>query len=309
VETAKQRMNAVEWLLLVVLSVIWGGSFLFNGIAVRSMPPLSIVAARVTIAALALHLLLAVRDIRFPREFRLWRAFLMMGILNNAVPFSLIVWGQTRIGAGLASILNATTPLFTVLIAHAATRDERLSPLRGAGIALGFVGATVIIGPDALLGIGSDVVAQLAVLMAACSYATAAVFGRRFSRMGIRPLPTATGQLTASSLVLLPAALIVDQPWNANPPGPDAIVALLGLGLLSSALAYIVYFRILSTAGATNVLLVTFLVPVTALLLGALILDEILVFRHLVGMALIGLGLAAIDGRLFRRLLRIAGLR
>jgi drug/metabolite transporter (DMT)-like permease len=167
----------------------------------------------------------------------------------------------------------------------------------------------VIIGPDALLGIGSDVVAQLAVLMAACSYATAAVFGRRFSRMGIRPLPTATGQLTASSLVLLPAALIVDQPWNANPPGPDAIVALLGLGLLSSALAYIVYFRILSTAGATNVLLVTFLVPVTALLLGALILDEILVFRHLVGMALIGLGLAAIDGRLFRRLLRIAGLR
>lgn len=302
-------MNAVEWLLLVVLSVIWGGSFLFNGIAVRSMPPLSIVAARVTIAALALHLLLAVRDIRFPREFRLWRAFLMMGILNNAVPFSLIVWGQTRIGAGLASILNATTPLFTVLIAHAATRDERLSPLRGAGIALGFVGATVIIGPDALLGIGSDVVAQLAVLMAACSYATAAVFGRRFSRMGIRPLPTATGQLTASSLVLLPAALIVDQPWNANPPGPDAIVALLGLGLLSSALAYIVYFRILSTAGATNVLLVTFLVPVTALLLGALILDEILVFRHLVGMALIGLGLAAIDGRLFRRLLRIAGLR
>ncbi len=297
-------MNAIEWFLLIVLSVVWGGSFLFNGIAVRSLPTFSIVAARVTVAALVLHLLLAVRGIRFPRQRRVWSAFFVMGILNNVVPFSLIVWGQTRIGAGLASILNATTPLFTVLIAHVGTHNEKITPLRGAGVAIGFVGATVVIGPDTLFGLGSDIAAQLAVLFAACSYASAAVFGRRFSRMGIAPLSTATGQLTASSLVLFPAALLVDQPWHSIALSAEAIVALLGLGVLSSALAYILYFRILSTAGATNVLLVTFLVPITAVLLGALVLGETLVLRHLVGMVLIGIGLGAIDGRLFWRLQR-----
>lgn len=299
---SKGSMSAFEWFLLGLLSVVWGGSFLFNGIAVRSLPTFSIVAARVTIAAVVLNLLLAFRGTRLPSQRRLWIAFIVMGILNNVIPFSLIVWGQTRIGAGLASILNATTPLFTVLIAHAATRDEKATPLKVAGVTIGFVGAVVVIGPDALGDIGSDLVAQIVILGAACSYAAAAVFGRRFSRMEVAPLSTATGQLTASSVLLLPVAVVIDRPWDSVTLETDVVLAVVGLGVLSSALAYILYFRILSTAGATNVLLVTFLVPVTALLLGAFVLGEIVVFRHIVGMALIGTGLGVIDGRLLRRL-------
>ncbi len=296
-------MNAYEWGLLVLLSAIWGGSFLFNGIAVQTLPVLTIVAARLAIAAVLLQLIYRVHSIR-PTKPRLWLAFLCMGVLNNVVPFTLIVWSQARIAAGLASILNSTTPLFTIVIAHAFTRDEPLTPLRGVGVAIGFVGATIVIGPAALAGLGTDLVAQLAVLGGACSYACAAVFGRRFSRLGVAPLATATGQLTASSLVLLPIALIVDQPWRLGFPAGEAVFALLGLGVLSSALAYVLYFRILSTAGATNVLLVTFLVPVTALLLGMFFLGESLVPRQILGMIVIGLGLVAIDGRLVARLRR-----
>jgi drug/metabolite transporter (DMT)-like permease len=228
---------------------------------------------------------------------RVWLAFLGMGFLNNLAPFTLIVWGQTEIASGLASILNATTPLFVVVVAHFWTTDERLTGARLFGVVAGFVGVVVMIGTDLLTGLGLNLPAQLAILGAAVFYAFAGVFGRRFKRLGITPLATATGQLTASTLTVVPMALAVDQPWHLPMPPGGTWLAIAGLALLSTSLAYVLYFRILASAGATNLLLVTFLIPVSAILLGALFLAERLDTVHFAGMAMIGIGLAAIDGR------------
>jgi drug/metabolite transporter (DMT)-like permease len=221
-----------------------------------------------------------------------------MGGLNNLIPFSLIFWGQTRIASGLASILNSTTPLFAVVLAHLLTRDEKLTANRAAGVLFGIVGVVVMIGPDALGGLGSNVLAQIAVLGAALSYAFAGIYGRRFR--DLPPLVTASGQVTATTILMLPVLLVVDQPWTLPVPGARTWAALAGLALLSTALGYVLYFRILAVAGATNLLLVTFLIPVSALILGVSVLGERFDGRHFGGMALIALGLAAIDGRLIR---------
>lgn len=292
-----QRMGPTEWVLLIALSILWGGSFFFVGVAVAELPPFTIVLLRVALAAIALHLALRALGVAMPWNRDAWLAFFGMGLLNNAIPFSLIVWGQTQIASGLASILNATTPLFTVLVAHVLTADERLTRARLAGVLLGIAGVVVMIGPAAMADLGRDVLAQLAVLAAALSYACAGVFGRRFKRMAVAPLATAAGQVSASSLMILPLALMVDRPWTMPVPGVTALAAILGLALLSTALAYYLFFRILAAAGAVNLLLVTFLIPVSAILLGCLVLGEVLTLAQLAGMALISAGLAAIDGR------------
>ena len=289
-----------EWGLLVALSVLWGGSFFFVGVAVAELPTFTIVALRVLFAAVALLLFLKVAGIAIPLHGEAWRAFFAIGLLNNVIPFSLIVWGQGHIASGLASILNATTPLFTVLVAHALTADEKLTPPRASGVAIGFAGVVVMIGPAALHEARTDLLAQLACLGAALSYAFAGVYGRRFRRLGLAPLQTAFGQVAASTVLLVPLALLVDRPWTLAAPGLPTWAAVLALAVLSTSVAYALYFRILARAGATNVLLVTFLVPVSAILLGAAVLGERLQPRHFAGMALIGMGLAAIDGRLAR---------
>jgi drug/metabolite transporter (DMT)-like permease len=288
-------MGAVEWALLLALSALWGGSFFFVGVAVGAMPPFTIVLVRVALAAAALILVVHVSGMRLPASLRQWASFAVMGALNNAIPFSLIVWGQTQIASGLAAILNATTPLFTVVLAHVLTRDERLTPNRAAGVLVGFAGVALMIGLPVLEGVGTHLGAQLAVLAAAMSYALAGIFGRRFR--ALPPAVTAAGQVSASTLMLLPVALVLDRPWTLPLPAPQALGALAGLALLSTALAYVIYFRVLRAAGATNLLLVTFLIPASALMLGSLVLNERLEPRHFAGMALIGLGLAAIDGR------------
>ncbi len=295
-----RRMGRTEWALLVALSVLWGGSFFFVEVAVRELPPLTVVVARVGLAALALHLLVRALREAMPRAPRIWAAFLGMGLLNNAVPFTLFVWAQTHIPSGLASILNATTPLFTVLVAHLATADERMTANRLAGVAVGFAGVAVMLGGGRPFGV--DVLAELAALAGAFSYALAGVFGRRFRALGVSPLATATGQVTASALLMLPIMLVLDQPWTLPAPGLSTLAALAGLALLSTALGYVIYFRILAQAGATNLLLVTFLIPPSAILLGATVLGERLEPRHFGGMALIAVGLAAIDGRPLERL-------
>ncbi len=292
-----QTMGAAQWVTLVVLSVLWGGSFFFVQVAVTALPPFTIVLLRVGLAAVALHLYLLATGARMTFDPRLWGAFLIMGFINNVVPFSLVVWGQTQIASGLASILNATTPLFTVFVAHMLTADEKMNGGRLVGALTGFAGVFVMIGPEALVGMGNDLAAQIACLGAALSYAFAGVFGRRFARIGVAPVQTATGQVTASSILLLPLVLLADQPWTLAMPGLAVWASVVGLALVSTSLAYILYFRLLSTAGATNLLLVTLLVPVSAILLGATILGERLEPEHFAGMALIALGLAAIDGR------------
>ncbi|SDM23677.1 Threonine/homoserine efflux transporter RhtA [Methylobacterium phyllostachyos] len=305
--TDTPRMTAPEWAMLVGLSILWGGSFFFTRVALAALPPFTLVALRVGLAALVLNLFLALRGTRLPREPAVWLAFLGMGLLNNAVPFNLIVWGQTQIASGLAAILNATTPLVTVALAHLATEDERMTGHRLAGVVIGLIGVAVMVGPDALAGLGSTFLAQLAVLGAALSYACASIFGRRFRRMAVPPLTVATGQVTASTLLILPIALEVDAPWTLPMPGLTVWGAVLGAALLSTALAYIVFFRILATAGATNISLVTFLIPVSAILLGAVVLGERLDSRHFIGMALIAGGLTAIDGRILAARGRQAG--
>ncbi|WP_425341082.1 DMT family transporter [Agrobacterium larrymoorei] len=294
-------MNATEWAMLVALSVLWGGSFFFVGIAVKELPPITIVTLRVTIAALALLTVCRVLGYSLPRKSEVLRAFVIMGLLNNIIPFSLIVWGQTHIASGVASILNATTPLFTVLVAHIMTTDEKLSANKLAGVIIGFVGVATMIGPAALTGERSSLWGQLAILGAAISYAFAGIFGRRFKAMGVPPLVTATGQISASSLILIPVALLVDRPWTLAMPSGETWAALFGIALLSTALAYLIFFRILSSAGATNLALVTFLIPVSAIVLGSLVLGEQLALKHLIGMAMIAAGLVAIDGRLLQR--------
>ena len=293
-----RSMSGSDWLLLVLLSIVWGGSFFFAKIAVAELPPLTIVLARVAIAASALHLLMLAMGLRMPGDVSLWRDFLIMGLLNNAIPFSLIFWGQQEIASGLASILNATTPLFTVLVAQGFTADEKATPAKLIGVGLGLTGVALMIGLDLLSGFGSHLLAELAVLAAALSYAFAGVFGRRFR--GLPPLVVAAGQLTGSSALILPLALLVDRPWLGAAPSLGVWAALIGLALLSTALAYVIFFRILARAGATNLLLVTFLIPVSAVLLGLLFLDEAVSLHQLLGMLLIGSGLAVIDGRLLR---------
>jgi drug/metabolite transporter (DMT)-like permease len=295
-------MTSREWSLLLALSVLWGGSFFFNGVAVKELPTFTVVVARVALAAAILLVALRLMGAGLPRDGRVWAAFFGMGFLNNVVPFCLIVWGQSHIASGVASILNATTPLFTVVVAHMLTSDEKMTGGRLVGVLVGLVGVAVMIGGTALASLGVNVVAQLACLAGAISYAFAGVFGRRFKTMGVTPMQTAAGQVTASSVMLVPVMLLVDKPWTLAAPSTAAILALIGVAALSTALAYILYFRILATAGATNLLLVTFLIPVSAILLGVLVLGETLQLKHFVGMALIGVGLGAIDGRPWRAL-------
>ena len=293
-------MTGFEWMLLVLLSVVWGGSFFFNGIALREFPTLTIVTARVGLAALALLLLMRMLGQGIQLNRQILKAFFGMSFLNNVVPFSLIVWGQQHIASGVASILNATTPLFTMLVAHWFTTDEKINPRRLLGVLTGMGGVGLMMGLDSMESSGFHLLGQSAILLAAFSYGLAGVYGKRFAQLEIPPLATATGQLCASSMILIPLTLWIDQPWTMTIPSIEGMGSLLGIALLSTALAYVIYFRLLKTAGATNLLLVTLLIPVSAIILGVFLLDESLEPQHLSGMAVISLGLLIMDGRLLQ---------
>lgn len=299
--THGMRMDGRDWAILLVLSVIWGGSFFFIEIAILSVGPFTLVLIRVAIAAAFLWLWLLVRRERLAMPPGAAFAFLVLALLNNVVPFVLFAWAQEEITGGLASILNATTPIWGVVVAHAFTADEKATPAKVAGVLLGFGGVAVMIGADLLGDIGRSALAQLACLVSTLCYALAGVWARRFRTMGVPPLAVSTGQLTFASALMLPLVLLFEPPWLAPSPAPEAWAALVALALFCTSIAYILYFRLLASAGATNSLLVTFLIPITAILLGALVLGERLEPRHILGMALIGAGLATIDGRLLSR--------
>src|SRR5271163_307399 len=301
---AQRAMTAREWGLLALLSLLWGGSFFFVGVAIKELPPLTLVTLRVGLAAALLWACAPLIGVSPPRSMRAVAALAALGFGNNALPFTLIAWGQMHLPSGLASILNAATPLFTVLAAHILTAEEKLSGLKVLGAVAGMAGVGWLIGSDVLRGgAATHVWAELAVLAAALSYALSAIFARRMRSLGLKPIDVAAGQATAATLFLAPLALIIDQPWTLPMPSGSVIASVLALAAFSTALAFIVYFRILAGAGATNVLLVTLLVPVSSVLLGALFLDERLLTRQFLGFALIAIGLAFIDGRLPRALL------
>jgi len=292
-------MSARNWGLLLLLALLWGSSFFFYKVLVAVMPPVTVVLGRVGIAAVAMNLWLLAQGQRMPLGGRLWLRFLLLGFLNTTLPFILIAWGETRIASGLASILNATTPIFMVMVAHWGTHDEKLSVGKALGIAFGILGVIVLVGPAAFHGIGA-IWGELAVVGASCAYGFGGVYSRRFK--DLPPLVAATGQITGATISLIPLSLLIDRPWNLPMPGGTVWASLLAIALVNTALAYVVYFRMLVTVGVTYISLVTFLIPAIALLLGAVFLGESVTAQALAGMAIIGLGLATTDERLFTRL-------
>lgn len=301
-----RQMTPLEWGLLLALATLWGGSYFYNAVAVAAIPPLSVVAFRVGLGGALLYLIVRASGLRLPRDGKTWRAFFVMGLVNNVIPFTLIAWAQTHVASGLAAILNATTPLFAVLLANVLTHDERMTPASVSGVLIGFAGVTIMIGPNVLEGFTIDLAADIALLLASIFYAWSPIFARRFGRAGIPPMVAATCQMTAAAAMMVPLALVIDAPWTLPMPGIPVWAALIGLAALSTTLAYVIYYRILATAGAVNLMLVTLLIPAMAILLGAVFLGERLSPNHFVGMAAIALGLAAIDGRPLK-LLRRAG--
>ncbi|CAN0377815.1 unnamed protein product, partial [Discosporangium mesarthrocarpum] len=297
-----RAMNGTEWGLLVLLSVLWGGAFFFAGVAVREVPPLTVVLVRVGLAAVLLLPVFWFYGHRLPRTLAGWMPFFVMGLLNNVLPFGLLFAAQTQITVGLTSIINAMTPLFTVLV-MAAFGAERLTGNRIAGILLGVIGVAVLRGfdghfdPAQTLGLGLGLLATL-------SYGFAALWGRRHLA-GVAPLKSATCQLLCSTAVMLVVVALVDAPWRLAMPSLPVWLSLGALALFGTAVAYIVFFEILVRAGASNVMLVTLLIPVSGLLLGHAFLDEAIHLREVAGAAIIGLGLLAIDGRVLRWVRRL----
>ena len=291
-------MNLYHWFLLILLSMIWGSSFLFIELALVDFVPLQIVFLRIAIAAFALSAFVYIRGKKFPLTVTLWRDCLIMSIINNVVPYCLIAWGQTEITSSVASIMNSTVPIFTVLIAHVFTQDERLSWAKFLGVLIGFIGVCFMMYPTLDYGMSLSGVGQLAVLLAAFSYAMAAVWGKRFS--GYDPDVSSALMLLCATLVLLPLVVLFNPEFPYN-PGFVSVSSILFMAVMSTAFAYILYFKILKSAGATNMSLVTFLLPISAIILGVVFLDERLNLYHIVGMFGIFVGLVCIDGRIFQK--------
>jgi drug/metabolite transporter (DMT)-like permease len=298
-------MNRAEWGILLGLALIWGVAFYFIKVAVTHVEPLTYVWLRLSIAAGGLWLFLRLRGERLSLPLGVWAAIVVLALLNNAIPFALFGWGQRQIASGLAAILNSTTPIWGVLAAHLFTSDEKMTPAKLLGVVIGFVGVATMIGPD-LTGGGNSLLALLACLTAALCYALAGVWARRFKKLGVTPLKVATSQLIAGALLMAPVAFAVDQPWAQPLPTIEAWGAIAVLALVCSAYAYVLYFKLIDSAGATNALLVTLLVPPVAIVTGALLLGERLSGGHFMGLAFIALGLAVIDGRLFTAVRRRA---
>lgn len=291
-------MSVKDWILLIGLSFLWGGSFFFVEVALEGLPPLTVVWGRVALGAVFLALAIVATGGRFPTGRAVWLALIGMGFLNNVVPFTLFAVAQGQITGAMAAILNATTPLWGLVLAHLLTVEEKTTAPKAIGLALGFGGVVVMMGGMAT----GDVYASAACLLAAFFYGLAAWWSRRFGRLGVAPLSIAFGQVTCSTLLLLPIWVWLDQPLTMPLPSLRVAGAVVGLAALSTALAYLIFFRLLASAGSINLSLVTFLIPVSATLLGVVFLAQTLQPRHLAGFGLIALGLVAIDGRMWRRM-------
>jgi drug/metabolite transporter (DMT)-like permease len=296
------QMSLRDWAMLLALAAMWSVSYLFNKIGLTELPVLSVVAGRVGLAAVALVPMVYLSGQRLPGGWRAWLVFLVMATLNNVAPFTLIVAGQQWVDSGLTAIVIGTTPLFSVVLAHFLTNEERMTPARVLGVLVGIAGLVVLVGPAALSGLGDELFGQALIVAASLSYALAAIAGRRWLK-GMAPLVASTGQILCASAILVTAAAVVDAPWRFA-PSLAVWAAVLGSALICTVLAYMVYFRLLASAGATNLLLVTLLIPVGAVIAGALVVDEPLTVPMLVGMVLIAAGLAIIDGRVLRLLKR-----
>lgn len=294
-------MTRRDWGLIAALSILWGSAFILIEIGLRSVPPNTLVFARMALAVPPLLLLLHLKGERLPRDLKRWAMLALLGLLNVVLPFILFYWGMTQISTGLASILNATTPLWGVVAAHFLTRDERATPARIVGVMFGVAGIAVMIGIDAFEGASTAILAQIACLVATLSYAIASIYGRRFADSGMTPLAVATGQILSSAIIMLPIALISDAMWTLPMPGMSFWLATGAIAIFSTSLAYYLYFQLLESAGASNSLLVTFLIPIVAIMLGVSVLGERVSVDQVAGVALIAVGLILLDGRVLAR--------
>jgi len=299
----KTHMGGIEWTMLILISICWGSSFYFNRIAVLEVPVLTIVLGRIGIGAILIYLFARARGLHLPRTREAWRELAVLSVLQYSLPLILIVWSQKHIPSGLASILNATMPIWAAIAAHLMMPDERLSLPRIVGVLFGVVGVAVMIGPQMLAGPHDHLWPELASLVAAICFGISAVYSRRLGRLGVAPSMTASGSMMLGTATLLPLVLVIDKPanWIAE-PGLQAWGAVLALGLLAGALAFILFFDLIRRAGALNASLATILNPLTAILLGLWLLNETLAPRHYLGIVLIALGFAILDGRALRAL-------
>lgn len=291
------KMSTADWGIILLLSLLWGGAFFMIELGLRGFPPNTLVFLRMALAVPPMLLILRFIGQRLPNDRKSWQQLFVLGAINAALPFILFFWGQTQIDSGLASVLNATTPLWGVVTAHFLTRDEKATPSRIIGVLLGIAGIVVMVGTEALGGISGSVLAQLACLAATLSYAFAAIYGRTLSQSTMTPMVVATGQVITAAILMLPVALIVDHPWALAAPGWDAWAGAIGLAIPSTAIAYFYYFRLIDRAGASNAMLVAFIMPVIAIILGVVALGETVELKEIAGAVLIALGLVAIDGR------------
>lgn len=301
-------MTIQDWALLILLSILWGGTFFFTSVAVAQAPPLTVVFFRVGIAALALYLFLRTQGIVLPINREAWAAFLIMGFLNNVIPFSFFFWAQTTIPGGLASIANAVTPVFSIALAHLLLADEKFTAKKFVGVLFAVVGVGFLFGQDLKVGASLATLGLVACLAAAFCQGFSVVYGRRFSDLGLSSSISALGQLVGTTVIMFPIIMIADQPWTLHLPGTAVVGSILGMAVFSTAIAYLIFFRLLATAGAVNASLVTLLIPASAILLGTSFLDEVLATSHVIGLALISCGLLVIDGRIVDWLRRTVGI-
>lgn len=299
---AAKSMSLSDWGLIIALALIWGSAFFLITVILKEVPPNTMVFMRLALAVPPMLLWLSLTKERMPRDTASWQRFFILGALNIALPFIVFTWGQARITSGLASVLNATTPLWGVIVAHYLTRDERMTPLRLGGVVIGFAGVAVMMGGDALSGSDDTILAQMACVGATLFYALASIYAKRIGSDGLSVMQIATGQVCTATVMLIPVVLLTEVPWAGSMPSAGTWAAMVTLSVISTSLAYLLYFRLIASAGASNALLIPFLIPPVAILLGALFLNETLTIGQFGGIALIALGLAVLDGRLIRHL-------
>ena len=299
--TQSPKLDGTGWLLIGILSILWGGAFFLIEVGLRSYPPITLVFMRLVLAVPPMWIAMRLMGQRLPSEARVWGLLAVVGALNCALPFILFFWRQQYLDSGYASILNATTPLWGVITAHFLTSDEKATPARILGVLIGMAGIVVMVGPEAMKGLSNNLLAQIACIISTIFYSFAAIYGRRLSQTELTPMAVATGQTMMAALMMVPVVVLVDQPWTMATPRLDSTLAGLTLALFSTALAYTLYFRLIDRSGASNAQLVAFLMPILAVILGIAFLGESLSGGQIVGAALIAIGLAILDGRLVAR--------
>jgi drug/metabolite transporter (DMT)-like permease len=295
VESTQTRFNidrgvTLEFALLLLLAVLWGGSYTFIKLGVATIPPITLIAARTLIAGLLLLGIMQARGLSLPRDIGTWRRFMLQAFLNSVIPWTLIAWGERSLDAGLATILNSTAPMFTFFLTLAITRHETLSLRKLFGVLTGMAGICLIVGMQALSGLGEQLVAEIAVVVATICYAGAAIFGRAFK--GLDPMAPAAGSLLSGAAVLIPVSLVVDRPWTLA-PSMSSMLALIGLAVFSTAFAFVIYFRLIQTLGSMGTTAQAYLRVPIGVALGVLFLGESLTETAWIGLGCVFIGVAA----------------